>query len=177
MAIAFSLAGRVEAAAIVHAGKIEKKDMAESGSSWSEYLLGGPKGLGPRSASARDGGRQREISEALKTDPGGTALIVQFLLNKQSLDPARFDHYHPKLVRPLSKFETSTSPTTTTGAQVLGPGSSTPQPTEAQTTRQPVTTDRGANDGQPVRADVPEPEPCCWHWDGGLGCLVAPSPD
>lgn len=158
LAIAFFLAGRVEAAAIVHASKIEKKDMAESGSSWSEYLLGGPRVWDHVPHPPVTEAVKHEISKALKTDPGGTALIVQFLLNKQSLDPARFDHYHPKLVRPLSKFETSTSPTTTTGAQVLGPGSSTPQPTEAQTTDSPSPPTEAQTTGSPSAQNVPEPE-------------------
>jgi len=136
------LANRVEASAIVHSAKIDK---AAVGSSWSEYLLGGPSVWDtvphpPVTEAVRQG-----IWKALKTDPGGTAPIVQFLLNKQSLDPARFDHYHPNLVGPLARFTTPTTTTTTTGAQVLTP-SSTTLPTEAQTT------------GGPSPQTVPEPE-------------------
>jgi PEP-CTERM motif len=159
LAIAFLLASRVEAAAIVHASRIEKKEMAESGSSWSEYLLGGPRVWDHVPHPPVTEAVKHEIRKALKTDPGGTALIVQFLLNKQSLDPARFDHYHPNLVRPLSKFETSSSPTITTGAQVLGPGSSTTTlPTEAQTTGSSAPPTEAQTTGSPSAQNVPEPE-------------------
>ena len=40
---------------------------------------------------------EHAIWKAIRTDPGESAPWVQFLLWKQSLDPARFAHYHPKL--------------------------------------------------------------------------------
>jgi hypothetical protein len=132
----FLLGNRVEAAKIVHSAKI---DRAAVGSSWSEYLLGGPSVWDKVPHPLVTEAVKAEIRRALKTDPGGTALIVQFLLNKQSLDPARFDHYHPNLVRPLSKFSTPTTPTTpSTGAQVLTPPSTTTPLTEPQTTTGPA---------------------------------------
>jgi hypothetical protein len=139
------LANRVEASAIVHSAKIDK---AAVGSSWSKYLLGGPSVWDKVPHPPVTEAVKHEIRKALKTDPGGTALIVQFLLNKQSLDPARFDHYHPNLVRPLARIAAtipSTTTTTTTGAQVLTPPPTT-LPTEAQTT------------GGPSLQTVPEPE-------------------
>jgi hypothetical protein len=147
-------ANRVEASAIVHSGKIDK---AEAGSSWSEYLLGGPRVWDTVPHPPVTEAVKQEIRKALKTDPGGTSLMVQFLLNKQSLDPARFDHYHPNLVGPLARIAatipsttTSTSTSTTTGAQELtSPSTTAPTtaPTEAQTTS-----------GDPSPQIVPEPE-------------------
>ena len=60
------------------------------------------------------------IWKAIRTDPGETSPWIQFLLYKQSLDPARFAHYHPKLSPALDRL--SASPT---AAQVLTPDSST----------------------------------------------------
>jgi hypothetical protein len=129
------LANQVKAAAIVKTAKIDK---AELGKSWSEYLLAGPTVWDHVRHPLVTEAVRHEIRNALKTDPGGTALVVQFLLNKQSLDPARFDHYHPNLVGPLSKFKTpTTTDIPTTGAQVLTPN--TPPTTEPPTTTGPQT--------------------------------------
>src|ERR1700691_736440 len=98
--VAALLANRAEASAIVHSEKIDK---AEAGKSWSEYLLGGPAVWDTVPHPPVTEAVRREIWKALKTDPGGTAPIIQFLLNKQSIDPARFDHYHPNLVGPLRR--------------------------------------------------------------------------
>jgi PEP-CTERM motif len=147
------LAPRVEASAIVHSAKI---DRAELGRSWSEYLLGGPTVWDRVPHPPVTDAVKREIGRALKTDPGGTAPMVQFLLNKQSLDPKRFDHYHPRLAPLLARFKTPTTSTTTTttipttGAQVVTtPSTTTPTITtptiEAQTT------------GGPPSQTVPEP--------------------
>jgi hypothetical protein len=140
------LANRIEASPILHSAKNHK---AEVRSSWSEYLLAGPRVWDKVPHPPVTEAVKREIRKALKTDPGGTAPMIQFLLNKQSLDPARFDHYHPKLVGPLSRFQTPvTVPATATptGAQLL----TTPAPTtptiEAQTT------------GGPPTQKVPEPD-------------------
>ena len=44
------------------------------------------------------------IWKSVRTDPGGTDRWSNFLLWKQSLDPTRFAHYHPKLgVRVLAQ--------------------------------------------------------------------------
>ena len=64
---------------------------------WSEYLMGGPSvwssvahpGL-ERRRSRRRCGRASGPTRRPNTSP-----VVNFFLYKQSLDPARFDHYHP----------------------------------------------------------------------------------
>jgi hypothetical protein len=140
------LANRVEAAAIVHSAKIHK---VEFGRSWSEYLLGGPSVWDKVPHPPLTEAVKREIRRALKTDTDGTAPMTQFLLYRQSLNPARFDHYHRWLVGPLSRFNTPTTSTTTpttTGAQVVTTPSTTTPTTEAQTT------------GGPSPQTVPEPE-------------------
>jgi hypothetical protein len=125
LCVASLFANRAEASAIVHSEKIDK---AEAGSSWSEYLLGGPRVWDTVPHPLVTEAVKQEIRKALKTDPGATAPIVQFLLNKQSLDPTRFDHYHPNLVGPLARIAATipSTSTPTTGAQVLTSPSTTP---------------------------------------------------
>jgi hypothetical protein len=57
-----------------------------------------------------------EIWKDVRTDPGGSDLMIQFLLWKQSLDPTRFAHYHPNLSPALTQLKT----TPTTGSQEVG---------------------------------------------------------
>jgi len=56
-----------------------------------------------------------EIWQDLKTDPGGSDLMIQWLLWKQSLDPTRFDSNHPEVSVALTQFKTPT-----TGSQQVG---------------------------------------------------------
>lgn len=60
---------------------------------------------------------EQEIWQDIKTDPGGSDLMIQYLLWKQSLDPTRFAYYHPKLAPALTKVA-STPPNT--GSQQVG---------------------------------------------------------
>jgi len=74
------------------------------------------------------------IWKAIRTDPGDTSPWLQFMLYKQSLDPARFAFFHPKVSKALNRL----SAATTTQAQAVNPPSTTPSgstsspPTEAQ---------------------------------------------
>jgi hypothetical protein len=58
---------------------------------------------------------EAEIWKDVRTDPGGSDLMIQYFLWKQSLDPARFAHYHPALAPALTKLKTPT-----TGSQQVG---------------------------------------------------------
>ncbi len=82
------------------------------------------------------------VWKAIKTDPGGTAPIIDYLLWKQSLDPTRFDRFHPKIGPAIDKLvkptptqvlsppppSTPTSPSSPSEGQVLSPGTQTPEP-------------------------------------------------
>jgi len=109
--------------------------------SWPEYLLGGPSVWSSVIHPRVTPGVEAAIWKAIRTDPGETSPFIQFLLYKQSLDPARFAFYHPKLSPALDRL--SASPT---AAQVLTPSSSTTPtggttspPTEAQQIPEPAT--------------------------------------
>jgi hypothetical protein len=151
---AMSFDGRANAAPITHHDKtnVDKPDV----STWSGYLAGGPsvwrKVPHPLVTQAvRD-----EIWHALKTDPGGTAPMVKFLLWKQSIDPARFDYYHPSLVRPLARIAASipATSTPTVAAQVLTAPTSTPNTSTTSSPSIPPT--EGQTIGSPAQS-VPEP--------------------
>jgi hypothetical protein len=76
---------------------------------WSKYLLAGPTVWTrvehpPVSAAVRSA-----IWKDVRTDPGGSDPMVNYLLWKQSLDPTRFAHYHPKLAQALHKIELARS--------------------------------------------------------------------
>jgi len=152
---------RVEAAPI-H-GDHERLDaheaaLARSGMfrSWSEYLMGGPSVwsgvIHPRVTPAVESA----IWKAIRTDPGETSPWVQYLLHKQSLDPARFAHYHPKLSPALDKL--SAAPT---AAQVLTPGQTTTSTGGTTTSTGGTTTPTGGTT-TPLTEGQEIPEPATW---------------
>jgi hypothetical protein len=106
--------------------------------SWSEYLLGGPTVWANVPHPAVTPQVESQIWQAIKTDPGESDAIVQYLVWKQSQDPSRFAYYHPKLSKALDKL-TSTPPTAP--QQITPPPSTTPTggsaPTEPQTIPEP----------------------------------------
>jgi len=93
-------------------GKIEASPIY---STWSEYLMGGPSVWASVPHPPVTPAIEAEIWQDIKTDPGGSNLMVQFLLWKQSLDPTRFALYHPKLSPALTKLKNPT-----TGSQQVG---------------------------------------------------------
>jgi len=121
---------------------------ASMSQSWSEYLMGGPSVwssvIHPRVTPAVE----LAIWKAIRTDPGDTSPWIQFLLYKQSLDPVRFAHYHPRVSLALNRLSAST-----TVAQVVTPESST-TPTGGTTT--------------PVTQAQEIPEPATWLLAIGL---------
>ncbi len=101
---------------------------------WSKYLLDGPETWTrivhpPVTPAVRSA-----IWDSVRTDPGPSDPMVNYLLWKQSLDPTRFAHYHPKLAPALHRIElarsspilvSQVSPTTTNSAGTT-PAPSTP---------------------------------------------------
>ena len=69
---------------------------------WSRYLLRGPDGLGQVASPACDAGDPGgDLAEHQDRPRPDTNPMVDFLLWKQSLDPPRFAHYHPRLAPAL----------------------------------------------------------------------------
>jgi hypothetical protein len=108
--------------------------------SWSAYLLGGPSvwshvihpPVTPAVVSA--------IWKAIRTDPPGDSNAwVHYLLYKQSLNPARFAHWHPGIAVALHRLAPPV-----TGPQVLSPAPGTssssgpPAPLQAQEIPEPM---------------------------------------
>ena len=103
---------------------------------WSEYLTGGAERLVDDRSSAGDtGGRSGDL-EGIRTDPARNEPVVQFFLYKQSLDPTRFDHYHPKVSKALTRLSASTPPINFVSPPATTPGDSTSSP---PTQRQSIT--------------------------------------
>ena len=69
-----------------------------------EYLLAGPTMWTEVEHPPVTAAVESAIWKSVRTDPGGTDPMVNFLLWKQSLDPTRFAHYHPKLAPVLHKI-------------------------------------------------------------------------
>jgi hypothetical protein len=145
--------GRTEAAPIRRAHeRIDAHEayLARSGAfrSWSVYLMSGPSVwshvIHPRVTPAVESA----IWKAIRTDPGETSPWIQFMLYKQSLNPTRFAHFHPKLSPALDQL--SASPI---GAQVLTPESSTSTST---------TTTPNSGPTSPLTEGQEIPEPATW---------------
>ncbi|HKI20588.1 MAG TPA: PEP-CTERM sorting domain-containing protein [Isosphaeraceae bacterium] len=138
---------RVDAAPIHKdhlAREAQEAALGGAGRSWPEYLMGGPSVWSHVIHPPVTPAVESAIWKAIKTDPGETSSWVQFLLYKQSLDPVRFAHFHPKLSQSLNTL--SAPPT---GAQVVNPAPSSPS---TGGTSSPET------EGQQIPG-VPEPAP------------------
>jgi hypothetical protein len=128
---------QAEAAAIHHAHDSSLIDPA-SYRTWSEYLMGGPTVWSSVAHPQLTQGIEASMWKAIRSDPPpNTDAVVQFFLYRQSVDPARFDHYHPKVAAAIDRIKaeeataTTTSPSTTTPptdqAQELNP-TAVPEP-------------------------------------------------
>lgn len=140
---------RADASAIHHA----EKGSANTGISdptWSEYLMGGPSVWSTVAHPMLTPAIEAEMWKSIRTDPPpDTDAVVQFFLYRQSLDPARFDHYHPRVAAALSKIESeaataSTTPATssttpTDQAQQITPPSSPASSPGVETVPEPAT--------------------------------------
>jgi PEP-CTERM motif len=140
-------ANQAEAAAIHHANKTEKVDPAKF-RTWSEYLMGGPtvwtSVAHPQLTAAIEASMWKAIRSDPPPDPNA---VVQFFMFRQSLAPARFDHFHPRIAVALSKIEAQLiTPATTTAT------TATPSTTTTSTPSSP--TDQAQ---QLTPAAVPEP--------------------
>jgi hypothetical protein len=87
--------------------------------SWSAYLLAGPKLWSSVIHPSVTPEVRATIWHALRTDADETNPWVHFLLWKQSLDPARFAHYHPHVAPVLDRI--SAEKVTTLITQLTSP--------------------------------------------------------
>jgi hypothetical protein len=106
---------------------------------WSQYLLGGPSVWATVPHPPVTRAIEAQIWRDVRTDPGGSDLMIQYLLWKQSLNPARFAIYHPRLAPALTKIAN----TPTTGSQ--------------QVSNPPPKTSGGGTTGPVQGQQVPEP--------------------
>jgi hypothetical protein len=127
------------------AARIAAKAAAGGYRTWSEYLTGGPSVwsavIHPPVTKSVEGA----IWKAIHKDPGESSPWIQFLLYKQSLDPARFAFFHPQVSKALARL--ATAPKTPT--QALTPPPTTPSSTPSSPPTQ----------GQSI---TPIPEPSTW---------------
>jgi hypothetical protein len=118
------------AAAIHHVHKTSAVDPA-SFRTWSEYLLGGPTVWASVAHPALTPAIETSMWKAIKSDPPpDTDAVVQFFLWKQSLDPARFDHFHPRVAAAMSKIKAEIATATPATATATGPSTTTSSPTD-----------------------------------------------
>jgi hypothetical protein len=124
---------RVDAAAI-HSNHEKALVNPADYRTWSEYITGGPNVWSHVAHPALNQEIEAAMWKNIRSDPPpDTSALVNYFLYKQSLDPARFDHYHPRLARALAKIEAqlvnpTTSPTTSTQPQTITPPSSSSVP-------------------------------------------------
>jgi hypothetical protein len=100
-------------AAAIHRVKAHPFELSPSESptfrQWSRYLLDGPSVWSKVEHPPVTEAVRSAIRESVRTDPGGADPMVNFLLWKQSIDPTRFAHYHPKLAPALHRIELARS--------------------------------------------------------------------
>jgi hypothetical protein len=137
LAIILSQCVATRAATIRHSRAPESDDTVLK--EWSRYVLAGPTVWADDPHPPVTAAVESEIWKSVRTDPGGTSPIVEFLLWKQSLDPTRFAHYHPKLAPVLHRIAHSRLSTTTT-QQAITPTTNTGG-SRSSTPSAPVTTE------------------------------------
>jgi hypothetical protein len=115
---------------------------AEVGHSWAAYLMAGPSVWSTVIHPAVTPDLRGEIWKALGSSDADSNPMVDFLLWKQSLDPARFARYHPKVAPILNRISTASL-----GSQTIAPTTST------STGTTPIT------QPQTLTPTVPEPGP------------------
>ena len=144
-AIVLSHCAGAGASAIHHSKTSEVAATVEK--EWSRYLLGGPAVWAAVQHPPVTAAIESEIWKSVRTDPGGTAPMVEFLLWKQSLDPRRFALYHPKLAPVLRKIAHSRLSSTTTQAvtPTANTGGTTSSATPAPITSEPQTLNPSAS--------------------------------
>jgi hypothetical protein len=145
MLIAVSSVGFGQAkAAPIHVVRERAEVDPESFRTWPEYVLGGPTVWSTVPHPPLTAAIERAIWKDIRTDPSESNPVVEFFLFRQTLDPQRFDHYHPRLALELHKIVAaaeaqqaattnstgSTSSTTDPSiqAQELGPTAQVPEP-------------------------------------------------
>jgi hypothetical protein len=115
---------------------------AEIGHSWSAYLMAGPRVWSTVVHPSVTPDLRAAIWKALGSTDAASSPMVDFLLWKQSLDPARFARYHPHVAPILNRISAASL-----GSQTVAPSA----PTSADTT--PVI------QPQTLTPTVPEPGP------------------
>ncbi len=75
--------------------------------SWSRYLLAGPRAWSTVEHPSVTPAVRSAIWVSVRTNPGPADPMVNFLLWKQSIDPTRFDRYHPHLAPALRRVAMS----------------------------------------------------------------------
>lgn len=123
-------AGMAEASPIRH--RQISSESAPKLPAWHEFLTGGPEHWS-RDQPPKIGTEIHHImNRALKSADPTSNMNVEYLMWRQSLDPPRFDHYHPRVGRALDSMltPTSVSPTSNPGSTIepeqLVPPTSTP---------------------------------------------------
>jgi hypothetical protein len=109
---------------------------------WSRYLLAGPTTWAKVEHPPWTQAVQKAVWQSIKTDPGPTDPMINFLLWKQAIDPPRFAHYHPTLAPALHRIAMTRSkalvpqegPTTTSTGSVGGTPTTASTPTTSPTT-------------------------------------------
>ena len=149
-ALAISIAA--DASAIHRADKADKVSTDDAGvnRTWSEYLMSGPSVWSTVAHPALSSAIESEMWKAIKSDPPPNInAVVQFFLYKQSLDPARFDHYHPRVAASLAKIKAELAQAATPGAT---PGATTNTATTPTDQR-----NRSLRQLQPLRTRIRSP--------------------
>ena len=130
---------------------------------WAERLV-------DRCPSCLDAGIEAEMWKSIKSDPPpNTDAVVQFFQYRQSVDPNRFDHYHPKVAASLAKIDgwqaaSRRRRTTRTTSTTISPTD------QAQSSPPRSRRERRMSPRSPSR------QPTCWQsaWQD-IAVLVAPA--
>lgn len=102
---------------------------------WSTYLLAGPSTWGQVEHPPWTEAVRKAAWESIKTDPGPTDPMVNYLLWKRAIDPHRFAHAHSRLAPALHRIAMSRSSSQPASLPTTGShsswGSTTSPPTTA----------------------------------------------
>jgi hypothetical protein len=177
--LAFGLSGTTAGASPIKHHRVSSAKVVHPETAWERFLAGGPAHWAKSPSPTMGAGIHHLMHEALKSADPVAHANVEYLMWRRSLDPARFDSFHPRIgptlqallptsgsssptVQPeqlLPTPTTSTSPSPSAVSSAPSADSTAPSATDSSTPTSPSGTEGISLSSDPSLAPAAIPEP------------------